>query len=152
MKQKYHLFLASINSRAGVSDVTLKQIMIDCPAGFYCPNGTGYDWRACPQGTYSNQTGLGREEDCLPCDSGKVCRGSNLTSPNEVCGKGYYCVSGASSPNPYMTNLTHCPAHFAHVTVGGICPRGHFCKAGSSFYEGTVVLLKIAQPIYTEHF
>ena len=29
-----------------------------CPAGFYCPNGTGYDWKACPPGTFSNSLGL----------------------------------------------------------------------------------------------
>jgi hypothetical protein len=30
----------------------------DCPAGFYCPNGTGLDWMPCPAGTYSNQLNL----------------------------------------------------------------------------------------------
>ena len=29
-----------------------------CPAGFYCPNGTGYNWQACPPGTFSNTLGL----------------------------------------------------------------------------------------------
>lgn len=29
-----------------------------CPAGFFCPNGTGLDWQPCPAGTYSNQLRL----------------------------------------------------------------------------------------------
>ena len=32
--------------------------LYDCPAGFYCPEGTGYDWQACPKGTYSTQIRL----------------------------------------------------------------------------------------------
>lgn len=30
----------------------------DCPAGYYCPNGTGLDWMPCPKGTYSAKTNL----------------------------------------------------------------------------------------------
>lgn len=30
----------------------------DCPAGYYCPSGTGLDWKPCPKGTYSQQTNL----------------------------------------------------------------------------------------------
>lgn len=30
----------------------------DCPPGFYCPIGTGYDWKPCPSGTFSNNYGL----------------------------------------------------------------------------------------------
>ena len=29
-----------------------------CRAGFYCPNGTGYNLQACPPGTFSNAVGL----------------------------------------------------------------------------------------------
>ena len=38
-----------------------------------------------------------------------------------------------------MTNLTQCPAHFKHITIGDVCPRGHFCKAGSVMIEGTYI-------------
>lgn len=108
-----------------------------CPEGFYCPNGTGWNWKACPDGTYSNQKQLEREQDCTPCDGGRFCRGVNLTAPSNKCSAGYYCVSGAATPNPYRTNLTQCPAFHVHITVGGICPTGHFCKEGSAMYEGT---------------
>ena len=40
-----------------------------------------------------------------------------------------------------MTNLTQCPAHFEHIAIGDICPRGHFCKEGSAFFEGIFFLL-----------
>ena len=30
----------------------------DCPAGYYCANGTGLDWQPCPKGTYSTKTNL----------------------------------------------------------------------------------------------
>lgn len=111
-----------------------------CPPGYFCPNGTGSDWQACPPGTYSAVSGLTNERQCTPCDPGKVCRGSNLTSPNDDCQEGYYCSRGAAVPNPIMTNLTYCPAHFAHVTVGDICPRGHFCPRGSDMYRGMLLL------------
>ncbi|EDO40915.1 predicted protein, partial [Nematostella vectensis] len=107
-----------------------------CPEGWFCPNGTGWNWQACPSGTYSNQKGLAREQDCTPCDGGKVCRYSNLTSPDDDCAPGFFCSSGAAMRNPTMTNLTHCPTHFAHVTIGGICPRGYFSIAGSAECQG----------------
>lgn len=124
------------------TDLPTHLIMIDCPEGFYCPNGTGSDWKACPSGTYSNAKALAREQECTPCDGGRVCRGANLTAPNEDCAPGYYCVSGAATTNPYMTNLTHCPAYFKHITIGGICPRGHYCTAKSSFYKGILLTIK----------
>ena len=41
-----------------------------------------------------------------------------------------------------MTNLTQCPAHFEHITIGDVCPRGHFCKEGSAFFEGIFFCLQ----------
>lgn len=29
-----------------------------CPPGFFCPQGTGYDWQPCPPGTFNSQLGL----------------------------------------------------------------------------------------------
>lgn len=29
-----------------------------CPPGFYCPPGTGYDWKPCPPGTFNRDFGL----------------------------------------------------------------------------------------------
>ena len=108
----------------------------DCPEGYYCPNGTGADWKQCPAGTFSDRKNLVREQDCTKCSAGQYCEGTNLTKPTGNCSAGYYCVSGAASPNPYMTNLTQCPAHFEHIAIGDICPRGHFCKERSAIFEG----------------
>jgi hypothetical protein len=46
------------------------------PEGYYCPNGTGYDWKSCPVGTYSNVTGLSKDSDCTPCPGGYYCQGN----------------------------------------------------------------------------
>ena len=50
-------------------------VMTPCPEGFYCPNGTHYDWQSCPAGTYSNVKTLYEAVQCTPCDAGKYCSG-----------------------------------------------------------------------------
>ena len=50
-------------------------VMTECPEGYYCPNGTGYDWQGCPAGTYSNVRGLSDAIDCTPCLGGQFCQG-----------------------------------------------------------------------------
>ena len=42
---------------------------------YYCPAGTGADYRACPRGTYSNTQGLHEESQCQACPAGKYCDG-----------------------------------------------------------------------------
>ena len=128
--------------RCSITDVNLYRlgdlstVKAICPTGYFCPNGTGSDWKACPPGTYGNASGLSEERECTPCDAGLFCRGTNLTKPSGQCREGYYCVRGAAVPNPYMTSLTYCPAHFAHVTIGDICPMGHYCTEGSEMFKG----------------
>ena len=51
----------------GESDVTPAA----CPAGYYCPAGTGYIWTPCPLGTFSTATGLSNITQCTPC-TGKL--------------------------------------------------------------------------------
>ena len=46
-----------------------------CPEGFFCPNGTGHDWQACPAGTFSSATGLRSADECTPCLAGEFCQG-----------------------------------------------------------------------------
>lgn len=53
---------------------------IPCPKGYYCPEGTGLDWQACPRGTYSDVQGLYLESQCKPCTAGKYCGDEHLAS------------------------------------------------------------------------
>ncbi|CAB1347527.1 unnamed protein product, partial [Coregonus sp. 'balchen'] len=91
-----------------------------CPAGFYCHEGTGYDLRACPEGTYSPELGLTSISQCRQCDGGHYCPLRNGTSVTGQCLEGYYCSYGNTSPQP--------PSHSAG---GGPCPAGHYCPRGT---------------------
>ncbi|CAM9824345.1 unnamed protein product [Bubo scandiacus] len=94
---------------------------IECPAGYYCPSGTkAADQYPCPEGTYSNQTGLGNPRQCKPCPGGMFCAGAGLSSPSGPCLPGYYCTSKARIPNPVTDE------------AGSVCPAGHYCPPGSS--------------------
>ncbi|OPJ68136.1 hypothetical protein AV530_013665 [Patagioenas fasciata monilis] len=91
-----------------------------CPAGHFCPSGTGYPV-PCPPGTLSTLVGLQAEEQCQPCPAGRYCSGAGLadlaqTSP---CNAGYVCLEGNSAP---------CPADGIH---GYRCPSGFYCPAGA---------------------
>ena len=65
-----------------------------CPRGYYCPAGTGSDWKRCPAGTYSNETSLYNVNQCKSCDAGMYCDGTLLVRPNGLCSAGYYCTVG----------------------------------------------------------
>ena len=91
-----------------------------CPAGYYCPEGTGnYQVSPCPQGSYNNVTGLTHADNCTLCDPGLVCSVAGLTSPDDVCDVGYYCRGGAYSNRPMDGGITGDPC-----TVGHYCPLG----------------------------
>eukprot|EP01135_Chromosphaera_perkinsii_P006890 Nk52_evm45s621 gene=Nk52_evmTU45s621 len=90
-----------------------------CPAGSYCPQGTGVPIK-CPAGTYSSSTSLKAESECLPCAGGKYCPNAGQTSATQDCSAGYYCSGGASVSSPVSS------------PSGDKCPLGHHCPAGSS--------------------
>ncbi|KAM4702881.1 uncharacterized protein WCC33_011421 [Rhinophrynus dorsalis] len=71
-----------------------------CTAGFYCLQGTGFDWKPCPPGTYSSETGLESVFGCRVCDGGKYCMLYNATHVTGDCSDGYYCTAGSQLPNP----------------------------------------------------
>jgi hypothetical protein len=52
--------------------------------GYYCPAGTGLDWKACPRGTYSDVQGLYDESQCKPCSAGKYCDGEHLSAVSGI--------------------------------------------------------------------
>ena len=61
---------------------------ITCPAGYYCPEGTGSDWQSCPAGTYSNTEGLYDVIQCTACPGGKYCEGEHQTTWTGDCDEG----------------------------------------------------------------
>jgi hypothetical protein len=65
-----------------------------CPAGYFCPEGTGADIQPCPAGTYSPVLGLIRQSQCTQCDGGKYCQIPGLSEVSGNCSAGYYCESG----------------------------------------------------------
>ncbi|KAF7668979.1 hypothetical protein LDENG_00271770 [Lucifuga dentata] len=89
-----------------------------CPPGQYCPSGTTAPV-ACPEGSWSNSSGLRSQEDCKTCLGGFYCDSAGLTVPSGPCSGGYYCVQGAitSTPNDGIT--------------GGPCPEGYYCPEGT---------------------
>ncbi|EDV28435.1 uncharacterized protein TRIADDRAFT_51343 [Trichoplax adhaerens] len=109
-----------------------------CPEGYYCPAGTGNDWKSCPRGTYSSISGLHDISQCKPCDAGKYCNQEHATAPTGDCYAGYYCSSGSDRPNPSGDNITTiigndtCPYFQGKQTGDGApCPAGHYCPQGS---------------------
>lgn len=59
-------------SAASVSAPTDQVTGDICPAGSYCPIGTGSPF-LCPPGTFSSQTGNEAESDCTSCTPGEIC-------------------------------------------------------------------------------
>nr|XP_048683106.1 sushi, von Willebrand factor type A, EGF and pentraxin domain-containing protein 1-like [Caretta caretta] len=93
----------------------------DCPAGYYCLSGTkAAKQYPCPEGTFSNQTGLSSSKDCRACPGGKFCADAGLLIPSGPCLPRYYCILKARVPNP------------VNDETGDLCPAGHFCPLGSS--------------------
>ncbi|XP_023933458.1 uncharacterized protein LOC106181652, partial [Lingula anatina] len=113
----------------------------DCPAGYYCPNGTGLNWLPCPPGTYSMQTNLFRVEQCQDCDGGFYCGTWGATNITAPCAAGYYCESGVDRPNPNNAEVNSsyaadCPLTGGHTGFGDICPLGYMCPVGSVVPQG----------------
>lgn len=68
--------------------------------GFYCPAGTGFDLRNCPEGTYGPDPGSWSVDQCRKCDGGHYCSSRNATAVSGSCQEGYYCSHGNISPQP----------------------------------------------------
>lgn len=92
-----------------------------CPAGYYCPAGTGPVWSQCPSGTYSALTGLYQESQCTACTGGKYCDTAALTAVSGDCDAGYYCTEGSDTATPDT----------GYKGTAGACTRGSYCPQGS---------------------
>ncbi|XP_043937062.1 neurogenic locus notch homolog protein 1-like [Protopterus annectens] len=72
----------------------------NCPDGYYCPEGTGLPFSyPCGLGNYRNSLKSERGDVCYPCPPGYYCDTLGMVSP-KWCPAGFYCVEGASSPQP----------------------------------------------------
>ncbi|XP_028816958.1 zonadhesin [Denticeps clupeoides] len=94
-----------------------------CPQGHYCPSATSVPTQyPCPAGTLRHLPGASSPLDCQPCPAGMFCAHPGLSEPSGLCGKGYLCRSGASSPNGTDNSMS---------VEDNICPVGHYCPAGT---------------------
>lgn len=75
-----------------------------CPAGYFCPGNIGFDWKACPQGTYGPTTMLATVEECTQCDGGFYCSEPGLVNVSGPCAPGYFCQIGVNTAKPSMNN------------------------------------------------
>ena len=111
-----------------VGDVS--SVITLCPEGFYCPNGTGYDWQSCPAGTYSDVRGLAAALECTPCDAGYYCSGTSVTSSRErlSCLLAtvliYTCtVNSDSQQQVFLLGVNN-------TSPTGLCWAGYYCVSG----------------------
>lgn len=118
-----------------------------CPTGFFCPAGTS-DPQTCEPGTYSYQSGMKDQSQCLPCEPGHWCETSQLLP----CGQGTYnpapggnssaacvkCPNGAQT-SPGSTSRDQCKCGVGYYmgwdSSDGkvkciVCPAGTSCTVG----------------------
>lgn len=116
---------------------------LSCPAGFFCldstttPSDAANYPQPCPKGTYGGSVGLKAASECTVCDPGSYCAETGATSPTGKCDAGFYCVNKPASGNIGSTNPQP-PANAypndwqpANAEIGGPCPIGGYCEAGS---------------------
>ena len=84
---------------------------------------------ACPNGTYSNLTGLKSVEQCLTCPPGKYCSPPGLTAPAGDCAPGHYCPNGTSFDTQFPCPVSYYLANSSAESVESctLCISGHYC-------------------------
>uniref|UniRef100_H3HB02 TNFR-Cys domain-containing protein n=1 Tax=Phytophthora ramorum TaxID=164328 RepID=H3HB02_PHYRM len=109
------------------------QTMLDCGAGFFCPNGTAHSNQfPCLPGTWSSSTSLSTAAECDICPKGSYCQGGKSSidgncAPGHYCPLGTYsdsqfpCPSGTYTANTWLFEPSQCDD----------CPPGYYCPAGS---------------------
>ncbi|KFG30653.1 GCC2 and GCC3 domain-containing protein [Toxoplasma gondii p89] len=96
-----------------------------CPATFFCETGKGK--KACPDGTYSDATGLSASSECLECPTTKFCANGRI---QDACSAGFICGLGVGpTGTPSGSPADERPPRYA-VQLGEPCPRGAYCPAG----------------------
>ena len=101
----------------------------------------------CPNGTYSDATGLKSDSQCLTCPTSKYCVAGKI---GEDCNAGYICLYGADSPTPYKRLGAYaCPKGFycsAGVSQPVICPLGKFTIIPGSLEYTLIYGVCVADP------
>lgn len=62
---------------------------------------------------------------CTPCDAGRYCGATGLTSPSGLISAGYFSLGGSPTATPGFNGS------FVTVSYGGVCPAGYFCGPGT---------------------
>ncbi|KAH0623288.1 hypothetical protein JD844_031442, partial [Phrynosoma platyrhinos] len=69
-----------------------------CPAGHYCPPGTKNPTQyKCAAGTWSNNSGLAAQNECILCPAGWFCM-AGAHAPSGSCSAGHFCPEGKEKP------------------------------------------------------
>jgi hypothetical protein len=94
-----------------------------CPEGTYKPEDANLIYcQLCPQGTWSDQTGLVSQDLCTDCEPRIVCILEGMTSLTQAidCPEGYVC------PNYATTSFT---------MFSNPCPEGYYCGTRTALPE-----------------
>jgi hypothetical protein len=78
-----------------------------CPAGYYCPEGTGISPTPCPAGKFNPSTGGATSAVCETCPAGTSSAAGATECTTTLASPGYYLPSGSSTfiPCPIGTYL-----------------------------------------------
>ena len=104
-----------------------------CPAGYYCPDGTGYKYsNPCPAGKKRESTGGKKASDCTSCDAGTYSAAGATSCSN--CATGQTSSAGSSSCTA-CTNGPTGSTYFGYAAnADGSCPwRSSKCKKNQRF-------------------
>jgi hypothetical protein len=110
--------------------------LIQCPEGFYCPEGTKRSTQfMCPAGTYQPSLGATSLSDCLVCTAGFYCP--------EGSGKQFRCPPGS-----------YCTAEFydvADTTKGMMAAQGKLTPAGTKLISSGASSYDTSESITTDY-
>ena len=81
----------------------VSSVMSECPDGFFCPNGTGYNWDGCPAGTFGNAPRLTQASECTPCTAGYYCQGTLNSSSASSHHLSHYVVFSNKTLYPLLS-------------------------------------------------
>ncbi|CAG5098823.1 Oidioi.mRNA.OKI2018_I69.XSR.g16008.t1.cds [Oikopleura dioica] len=98
-----------------------------CPVGHYCPAGTA-EPVPCPVGTYLDDSGKEKLDDCKLCPPKKFCDEPGLFQTFSLidCKEGYFCGLGSPSRTPevQVDNRNSTGEYYGPCIEGEYCPSG----------------------------